>query len=130
MQAITSSVLTGSSSRVSNFCTLHSSSNPHKQKSNWVKSGDLGGQLMILPRPIHLLGESVIEMLHHMSGVMRRGSVMVKVHSNPCSQREHALVVLVIHFAESLGNFALSWISATSAKWSSYKFSFNLENRK
>ena len=28
---------------------------PHKQKSNWVKSGDLGGQLMVLPRPIHLL---------------------------------------------------------------------------
>jgi len=26
---------------------------PHKQKSNVVKSGDLGGQLMVLPRPIH-----------------------------------------------------------------------------
>jgi len=30
---------------------------PHKQKSNGVKSGDLGGQLMVLPRPIHLLGK-------------------------------------------------------------------------
>ena len=30
---------------------------PHKQKSNEVKSGDLGGQLMVLPRPIHLLGK-------------------------------------------------------------------------
>jgi len=60
---------------------------PHKQKSNGVKSGDLGGQLMVLPQPIHLLGESVTEMLHHMSGIMRRGSVMLEVHSNPCSQR-------------------------------------------
>jgi len=34
--------------------TLHQ---PHKQKSNGVKSGDLGGQLMVLPRPIHLLGK-------------------------------------------------------------------------
>jgi len=38
---------------------------PHKQKYNGVKSGDLGGQLMVLARPIHLLG---------------------KVRSNPCSQ--------------------------------------------
>ena len=30
---------------------------PHKQKSNGVKSGDLGGQLMVQPRPIHLLGK-------------------------------------------------------------------------
>ena len=30
---------------------------PHKQTSNGVKSGDLGGQLMVLPRPIHLLGK-------------------------------------------------------------------------
>ena len=30
---------------------------PHKQKSNGVKSQDLGGQLMVLPRPIHLLGK-------------------------------------------------------------------------
>jgi len=30
---------------------------PHKQKSNWVKSGDLDGQLMVLSRPIHLLGK-------------------------------------------------------------------------
>ena len=29
----------------------------HKQKCNGVKSGDLGGQLMVLPRPIHLLGK-------------------------------------------------------------------------
>jgi hypothetical protein len=26
---------------------------PHKQKSNGVRSGDIGGQLMVLPRPIH-----------------------------------------------------------------------------
>jgi len=30
---------------------------PHKQKYNGVKSGDLGGQLLLLPRPIHLLGK-------------------------------------------------------------------------
>ena len=30
---------------------------PHKQKSNFFKPGDLGGQLMVLPRPIHLLGK-------------------------------------------------------------------------
>ena len=30
---------------------------PHKQKSNGVKSGDLGGQLLVLPWPIHLLGK-------------------------------------------------------------------------
>jgi hypothetical protein len=29
----------------------------HKQKSNGIKSGDLGGQLMVLPRPIHRLGK-------------------------------------------------------------------------
>jgi len=34
---------------------------------------------------------------------------MLKVHSNPCSQREHPVVVLVINFAESLGNFVLSY---------------------
>ena len=39
---------------------------PYKRKSNGVKSGDLGGQLTVLPRPIHLLG---------------------KMHSNPYSQR-------------------------------------------
>ena len=33
---------------------------PHKQKSNGVKSGDLGGQLMALPRPIHLLGKVLV----------------------------------------------------------------------
>ena len=54
MQAITSCVLTSSSSRESTFF-LHTSLfiKPHKQKSNGVKSGDLGGQLMVLPRPIH-----------------------------------------------------------------------------
>jgi len=60
MQAITSSMLTSSSSRVStSFCTLLTfhSSNPHKQTSNRVKSGDLGGLLMVLPRQIHLLGK-------------------------------------------------------------------------
>ena len=67
MQAITSSVLTSSSSRESTFFfyTLFFIK-PHKHKSNGVKSGDFGGQLMVLPRPIHLLG---------------------KVHSNPCCQR-------------------------------------------
>jgi hypothetical protein len=30
---------------------------PHKQKSNGVRSGDVGGQLMVLPRPIHRLGK-------------------------------------------------------------------------
>ena len=34
---------------------------------------------------------------------------MLKVQSNPCSQREHSVVVLVIHFAENLGNFVLSY---------------------
>ena len=67
MQAITSSMLTSSSSRVSTFFLSTSLYiKPHKQKSNVVKSGDFGGRLMVLPRPIHLLG---------------------KVHSNPCSQR-------------------------------------------
>ena len=56
MQAITSSMLTSSSSRVSTFFLYTSLFiKPHKQKSNWVKSGDLGGQLMVLPRPIYLL---------------------------------------------------------------------------
>jgi len=58
MQAITSSMLTNSSSRVSTFFLYTSLFiKPHKQKSNGVKSGDLGGQLMVLPRPIHLLGK-------------------------------------------------------------------------
>jgi hypothetical protein len=30
---------------------------PYKQKYNGVKSGDLGGQLMVLPRRIHPLGK-------------------------------------------------------------------------
>ena len=67
MQAITSSMLTSSSSRVSTFFLYTSLFiKPHEQKSDGVKSGDLGGQLMVLPRPIHLLE---------------------KVHNNPCSQR-------------------------------------------
>ena len=58
MQAITSSMLTSSSSRVSTFFLYTSLFiKPHKQKSNRVKSGDLGGQLIVLPRPIHLLGK-------------------------------------------------------------------------
>ena len=59
---------------------------PHKQKSNKVKSGDLVGQLMVLPRPIHLLGKVSLRCCIT-SGIMRRGSVMLKVHGNPCSQR-------------------------------------------
>ena len=58
MQAITSSMLTSSSSRVSTFFLYTSLFiQPHQQKSNEVKSGDFGGQLMVLPRPIHLLGK-------------------------------------------------------------------------
>ena len=54
MQAITSS----NSSRVSTFFLYTSFFiKPHKQKSNGVKSGDLGGQLNVLPRLIHLLGK-------------------------------------------------------------------------
>ena len=88
MQAITSSMLTSSSSRVSTFF-LHTSLyiKPHKQKSNGVKSGDLCGQLMAPPRPIHLLGKVSLRCVHRMLGIMRRGSVMLKVHSNRCSQR-------------------------------------------
>ena len=57
-QAITSSMLTSSSSRVSAFFLYTSLFiKPHKQKFNGVKSGDFGGQLMVLPRPIHLLGK-------------------------------------------------------------------------
>ena len=58
MQAITSSMLTSSSSRVSTFFLYTSLFiKPHKQKSKGVMSGDLGGQLMLLPWPIHLLGK-------------------------------------------------------------------------
>jgi hypothetical protein len=65
------------------FCTLQ----PHKQKSNGVKSGDFGGQLMVLPATTDSpIREIVTEMLHHTSDIMRRASVMLKVHSNPCSQ--------------------------------------------
>jgi hypothetical protein len=31
--------------------------------------------------------DSVIEMLHHKLGIMRRGSIMLKAHSSPCNQR-------------------------------------------
>ena len=47
--AITSSMLTSSLSRVSTFFYTSLFIKPHKQKSNGVKSGDLGGQLMVLP---------------------------------------------------------------------------------
>ena len=58
MQAITSSTLASHSSHVSTFFLYTSLFiKPHKQKSNRVKSGDLGGQLMVLLRPIHLLGK-------------------------------------------------------------------------
>jgi len=67
MQTITYSMLMSISSRVSTFFLYTSLIIiPHKQKSNGVKYEDLGGQLMVLPRAIHILGE---------------------VHSNPCSQR-------------------------------------------
>jgi len=88
MQAITSSMLTGSSSRVSTFFLYISLFiKPHKQTFYGVKSGDLGGQLNGTATTDPPIRESVIEMLHHMSGIMRRGSVMLKVHRNPCSQR-------------------------------------------
>jgi len=58
MQTITSSGLTSCSSRVSTYFLYTSLFiKSHKQKSNWFKSGDLGGQLMVLPRPIHVLGK-------------------------------------------------------------------------
>ena len=58
MQAITSSMLMSSSSSICTFFLYTSLFiKPHKQKSNGVMSGDLGGQLMVLPRPIHLLGK-------------------------------------------------------------------------
>ena len=53
---------------------------PHKQKSNGVKSGDLGGQLNGTATTDPRIRESVIEMLHHLSGIIRSGSVMLKVH--------------------------------------------------
>jgi len=55
MRAITSSMLTSSVSTFFLYTSLFIK--PHKQKSNGVKSGDLGGQLMVLPWPIHLLGK-------------------------------------------------------------------------
>ena len=58
MQAIISSTLTSSSSCVSAlFLYTSLFIKAHKQKSNGVKSGDLGGQLMVLPQLIHLLGK-------------------------------------------------------------------------
>jgi len=58
MRAITFILRSSISSRVSTFllCTSFFIQ-PHKQKSNGVRSGDRGGQLMVLPRPIHLLGK-------------------------------------------------------------------------
>ena len=58
LRATTSIMWSSSSSRVSTFL-LHTPLfiQPHKQKSNAVKSGDLGGQLIVLPRPIHRLGK-------------------------------------------------------------------------
>ena len=67
------------------FCTLHSSSNPiNKNLAGIWRSWWPVNDTATTDPPIR---ESVIEMLHHMSGIMRRGSVMLKVHSNPCSQR-------------------------------------------
>ena len=87
MQAITSSMLTSSSSHVSTFFLYTSLFiKPHKQKSNGVKSGDLGGQLVVLPWPIHLLGKVSLRWCIT-SGIITRGSFMLKVHSNPCNQR-------------------------------------------
>ena len=58
MQAITSSMLTSISSRVSTFLLYTPFFiQPHRQTSNGVRSGDLGDQLKVLPRPIHLLGK-------------------------------------------------------------------------
>ena len=54
MQAITSSMLYVVSTF---FLYTALFIKPNKQKSNGFKSGDLGGQLMILPRPIHLFGK-------------------------------------------------------------------------
>jgi hypothetical protein len=83
MRAIASIMRSSSSSHVSTFLlytTLFIQ--PHKQKSNGVRPGDLGGQLMVPPRL-----RKVSQMLHHKPVVMRRGSVMLKVYSNPSSQR-------------------------------------------
>jgi hypothetical protein len=84
MRAITSIMCSSSSRRVSPFLLyILPFIQPHEQKSNGLSSRNLGGPLLALPRPI----QSVIEMLHHKSSILRRGSVMPKVHSNPCSQR-------------------------------------------
>jgi hypothetical protein len=56
MREIASIMRSSSSSHVSTFLLYTSFFiQHHKQKSNGVKSGDLGGQLMVLPRPIHRL---------------------------------------------------------------------------
>jgi hypothetical protein len=83
MRAIASIMRSSSSSHVSTFILYTSLFIQPDKRSNGVRSGDLGGQLMVLP-PIR---ESVIEMLRHKSGILRRGSVMLKVHSSPCSRR-------------------------------------------
>jgi hypothetical protein len=58
MRAIAPIMRSSSSSHVSTLLLYTSLFiQPHKQKSNEVRSGDLGGQLMVLPRPIHRLGK-------------------------------------------------------------------------
>jgi len=51
MQAITSRLV----SCMNFFLYTSVFTKPYKQKSNGVKSGDLGGQLMVMPGPIYLL---------------------------------------------------------------------------
>jgi hypothetical protein len=54
MRAITSIMRSNSSPHVSTFLLYTSLVvQPHKQKSNGIRSGDLGGQLIVLTRPIH-----------------------------------------------------------------------------
>jgi hypothetical protein len=57
MRAITSITSLSSSSHVSTFLPYTLAFiKPHKQKPNEVRSGDPGGQLMVLPRPSHRVG--------------------------------------------------------------------------
>jgi hypothetical protein len=56
IRAIASIMRSSSSPHVSTFLLYNSLFiQPHKQKSNVVRSWDLGGKLMVLPRPIHRL---------------------------------------------------------------------------
>jgi hypothetical protein len=58
MRAIASIMRSSSSSHASTFLLYTSLFiQSHKDKYNGVRSGDLGGQLMVLPRPIHRLGK-------------------------------------------------------------------------